>query len=124
VFEETNLLELVRRIGREVAQPALRELMERHPSVGEVRGRGLFWAVELIKNRQSREMLVPFNATGVAKEPMTQLVAACRELGLWPFSHFNRIHVAPPLIITGDELRDGIGRLDQALAVADKYVEG
>jgi taurine--2-oxoglutarate transaminase len=55
---------------------------------------------------------------------MTQLVAACRELGLWPFSHFNRIHVAPPLIITAEELQDGIGRLDQALAVADRYVEG
>ncbi|MGA7172235.1 MAG: aspartate aminotransferase family protein, partial [Candidatus Dormiibacterota bacterium] len=85
---------------------------------------GLFWAVELVKNRQSREMLVPYNASGQGNEPMTQLVAACRELGLWPFSHFNRIHVAPPLIITDDELRDGIHRLDQALAVADKYVEG
>jgi taurine--2-oxoglutarate transaminase len=69
-------------------------------------------------------MLVPFNASGAAKEPMTQLVAACHELGLWPFSHFNRIHVAPPLIITAEELQDGIGRLDQALAVADRYVEG
>ena len=124
VFEETNLLDHVRRLGREVAEPALRDLMARHPSIGEVRGRGLFWAVELVKNRQSREMLVPFNASGAAKEPMTQLVAACRELGLWPFSHFNRIHVAPPLIITAEELQDGIGRLDQALAVADRYVEG
>ncbi|MGA9921730.1 MAG: aspartate aminotransferase family protein [Candidatus Dormiibacterota bacterium] len=124
VFEETELLEHVRRLGREVAGPALRDLMERHPSIGEVRGQGLFWAVELVKNRQSREMLVPYNASGQGNEPMTQLVAACRELGLWPFSHFNRIHVAPPLIITDDELRDGIHRLDQALAVADKYVEG
>ena len=123
VFEETNLLGHVRRLGREVAEPALRSLMRRHPSIGEVRGRGLFWAIELVKNRQSREMLVPYNASGAAKEPMNQLVAACRELGLWPFSHFNRIHVAPPLIITREELEDGIRRLDQALAVADHYVE-
>ncbi|MGC2192897.1 MAG: aspartate aminotransferase family protein [Candidatus Dormiibacterota bacterium] len=123
VFEESNLLEHVRRLGREVAEPGLRGLMERHPSIGEVRGRGLFWAVELVKNRQSREMLVPYNASGAAKQPMTELVAACRELGLWPFSHFNRIHLAPPLIITADELADGIGRLDQALDVADRYIE-
>jgi taurine--2-oxoglutarate transaminase len=54
---------------------------------------------------------------------MNELVAACRDLGLWPFSHFNRIHVAPPLVISGEELEDGISRLDQALAVADRYVE-
>jgi len=124
VFEETSLLDHVRRLGREVAEPALRGLMDRHPSVGDVRGRGLFWAVELVRDRESRQMLVPYNATGAAKEPMTELVAACRDLGLWPFSHFNRIHVAPPLIITETELRDGIGRLDQALGVADRYAEG
>jgi taurine--2-oxoglutarate transaminase len=124
VFEETNLLEHVRRLGHEVAEPALRSLMQRHPSIGEVRGRGLFWAVELVRNRKSREMLVPYNASGAAKEPMNQLVTACRELGLWPFSHFNRIHVAPPLIITEEELQDGISRLDQALAVADGFFVG
>lgn len=124
VFEETHLLEHVRRVGRDVAEPALRELAKRHPSVGEVRGRGLFWAVELVRNRQTREMLVPYNATGTDKEPMNKLVAACRDLGLWPFSHFNRIHVAPPLVMTGEELEDGISRLDMALTVADSYVEG
>jgi taurine--2-oxoglutarate transaminase len=98
--------------------------MARHPSVGEVRGRGLFWAVELVKNRETRQMLVPYNAAGAGKEPMNRVVAACRDLGLWPFSHFNRIHVAPALIITREELEDGISRLDQALTVADGYVEG
>jgi taurine---2-oxoglutarate transaminase len=124
VFEETHLLDHVRRLGSEVAEPRLRALMARHPSVGEVRGRGLFWAVELVKNRETREMLVPYNAAGTAKEPMNRVVAACRDLGLWPFSHFNRIHVAPALIITPEELEDGISRLDQALTVADSYVEG
>jgi taurine--2-oxoglutarate transaminase len=124
VFEETQLLAQVRKLGDEVAKPGLVALMERHPSVGEIRGRGLFWAVELVRNRKTREMLVPFNAAGAAREPMTELIAACRELGLWPFSHFNRIHVAPPLVINASELEDGIGRLDQALTVADRYVDG
>lgn len=124
VFEESHLLEQVRRLGQEVVQPGLKDLMERHPAVGDVRGRGLFWAVELVKNRESREMLVPYNASGPAKEPMTRLMAACRELGLWPFMHFNRIHIAPPLIISGEELRTGLGYLDEALQVADHYADG
>lgn len=123
VFEETHLLEHVRQLGQEVVKPRLDRLWERHPSIGEVRGQGLFWAIELVRNRESREMLVPYNASGPAREPMNQVVAACRELGLWPFSHFNRIHVAPPLIITRQELQDGLDRLDEALAVADRYLQ-
>lgn len=122
VFEETGLLDHVRRMGAEVVGPGLRELEKNHPSVGEVRGRGLFWAVELVRNRASREMLVPYNASGTSKDPMNKVVAACRSIGLWPFSHFNRIHVAPPLVITKDEIEDGISRLDSALSVADEFV--
>lgn len=124
VFEATRILEHVRRLGHEVVGPTLKRWIERHPSIGQVRGRGLFWAVELVRDRESREMLVPYNASGAAKEPMNQVMAACRDLGLWPFSHFNRIHIAPPLIITQEELEDGLARMDQALAVADKLVQG
>jgi taurine--2-oxoglutarate transaminase len=82
------------------------------------------WALELVKNRQSREMLVPFNAAGESNLPMSRLAGACRELGLWPFTHFNRVHIVPPLVITEAELREGIGKLDQALSVADEYYSG
>jgi taurine--2-oxoglutarate transaminase len=124
VFEESHLLEHVRQLGEEVAEPALRALAEHHPSIGEVRGFGLMWALELVKNRQSREMLVPFNAAGESNLPMSRLAGACRELGLWPFTHFNRVHIVPPLVITEAELREGIGKLDQALSVADEYYSG
>lgn len=121
-FEAEGILDHVRRLGQEVAGPRLRALAATHPCVGEVRGRGLMWAVELVRNRESREMLVPFNASGADNQPMSRLAGACKELGVWPFTHFNRIHVAPPLVITADELSDGIARLDQALSVADEYV--
>ena len=121
-FEEEGILDHVRQLGQQVAGPQLRALAASHPCVGEVRGRGLMWAVELVRNRESREMLVPFNASGADNEPMSRLAGACKELGVWPFTHFNRIHVAPPLVITADELSDGIARLDQALRVADEYV--
>lgn len=123
-FEREGILERVRRLGSEVAGPRLRALADDHPSVGEVRGMGLMWAVELVRDRNSREMLVPFNASGSATAPMAELFAACRAGGLWPFTHFNRVHVAPPLVITEAELEQGIEVLDRALDVADRYAVG
>ncbi len=124
VYHEEGIIEHVRRLGEEVAGPLLRELAERHPSVGEVRGRGLMWAIELVRNRDTREMLVPYNASGPAAEPMNRVAAACKKRGLWPFTHFNRVHVVPPLVITAEQLKEGIAILDEALAVADEYVTG
>lgn len=123
-FEREGILERVRRLGTEVAGPRLRALADDHPSVGEVRGMGLMWAVELVRDRSTREMLVPFNASGSANAPMAELAAACRAGGLWPFTHFNGVHVAPPLVITEEELEQGIDVLDRALDVADRYAVG
>lgn len=82
---------------------------------------GLMWAVELVRDRGTREMLVPFNPSGAANQPMAEVAAACRAGGLWPFTHFNRVHVAPPLVISEAELLEGIDILDHALDVADRY---
>ena len=87
------------RSATDVIGPALRDLAERHPRVGEVRGLGVFWALELVRDRATREPLVPFNAAGAAAAPMDEFAAACKERGLWPFTHFNRIHVVPPCTI-------------------------
>jgi len=121
IFKEEGVLEHARTLGTEVIGPALRELQERHPSVGEVRGLGVFWAIELVRDRESREPLVPFNAAGEAAAPMNEVVAACKAKGVWPFSHFNRIHVVPPCTIPVDDLRLGLEAIDEALTVADRY---
>ena len=71
-----------------------------HPSIGEVRGLGCFWGVELVKNRETREMLVPFNATGEAAAPVARLAKASLERGLYLMTHWNVIMVVPPLTIT------------------------
>ncbi len=120
-FEKEGILAHVRRLGAEVVGPRLAALAEDHPSVGEVRGMGLLWAVELVRDRQTREMLVPYNASGAANRPMAELAEACKSGGLWPFTHFNRVHVAPPLVISEAELLEGIDVLDRALDVADRY---
>jgi taurine--2-oxoglutarate transaminase len=122
IFEDDDLVGRARRLGEEVIRPALEELAGRHPSVGEVRGLGCFFAIELVRDAATREPYVPFNASGAAAAPMNELVAACRERGVWPFAHFNRLHVAPPLVIEEDQLRSGIEAIDDALEQADAAV--
>ncbi|WP_136031150.1 aspartate aminotransferase family protein [Microbacterium sp. PF5] len=124
VFRRDGILERVRDLGERVVEPTLRSWVERHPSVGEVRGRGLFWAVELVRDAETREPLVPFNAAGADAAPMVAFAAAARRAGVWPFTHFNRVHVAPPLVIEEEELRRGLRVIDEALAVADEVAAG
>jgi taurine--2-oxoglutarate transaminase len=104
------------RLGREVIGPALAELAERHEIVGEVRGVGAFWAVELVRDRATREPLVPYAAAGPANAPMAALTKACLRRGLLPFVNGSRTHVVPALNITDDEARYGLALLDEALA--------
>jgi taurine--2-oxoglutarate transaminase len=124
IFKEEGIVEYARALGEDVIGPALRDMAQRHPSVGEVRGLGVFWAVELVRDRATREPLVPYNAAGAAAAPMAELAAACRERGLWPFTHFNRIHVVPPCTIARDDLADGLRMLDEALETADRHCVG
>ncbi|MCX5036423.1 MULTISPECIES: aspartate aminotransferase family protein [Streptomyces] len=121
VMAEEGVVEHAARLGGEVVEPALRELAERHPSVGEVRGTGMFWALELVKDRETREPLVPYNATGQAAAPMSAFAASAKAHGLWPFVNMNRTHVVPPCNITEAELEEGLAALDTALSVADEY---
>ncbi len=124
VMREEKVIEGARALGEDVIGPELRALADRHPSVGEVRGLGVFWALELVRDRGTREPLVPFNAAGEAAAPMAEFAAACKQRGLWPFVHFNRTHVVPPCTTSPDEIREGIAILDEALTVADRYYVG
>ncbi|MGH3444514.1 MAG: aspartate aminotransferase family protein, partial [Nocardioidaceae bacterium] len=90
-FEKEHILDHVRHLGESVVGPRLRDLAERHPCVGEVRGLGLMWAIELVRDRESRQMLVPFNASGPDAAPMGEFATRCKANGLWPFTHFNRV---------------------------------
>ncbi|AHW64571.1 Putative aminotransferase [Corynebacterium glyciniphilum AJ 3170] len=123
VMEDDGVLERVRDLGERVVRPFVEDLAQRHPVVGAVRGVGLFWAIELVRDRESREPLVPFNAAGEANAPMVEFAAACKVRGLWPFMHFNRVHVAPPLVISEEELVRGLQITDEALGLLDQYVK-
>ncbi|MES4890380.1 aspartate aminotransferase family protein [Streptomyces sp. NPDC096012] len=121
VMAEEGVVENARRLGETVVGPGLADLAERHPSVGEVRGVGMFWALELVKSRETREPLVPYNAAGEANAPMAAFAGAAKRHGLWPFVNMNRTHVVPPCNATEAELKEGLEALDAALTVADEY---
>ena len=120
-MQDEGMIASAARLGAEVLGPRLRELAERHPSVGDVRGIGALWALELVRDPATREPLVPYAAAGPAFAPMAELGAACLERGLIVFPFGNRINVAPPLNLSDTEAADGLAILDEVLSVADGY---
>nr|BFD93481.1 aspartate aminotransferase family protein [Kitasatospora sp. Xyl93] len=118
---EEGIVENARHIGETVLGPGLRELAERHPSIGEVRGLGVFWALDLVRDRETREPLVPYNAAGADNAPMAELAAACKQRGLWPFVNMNRFHVVPPCTVTEEEAKTGLAVLDEVLSLTDAH---
>jgi taurine--2-oxoglutarate transaminase len=122
-FREEGVVENAAAMG-EAFREELTGLAARHPSIGEVRGLGCFWGLELVRNGETREPLVPFNGAGEAAAPMGRLVKAALDRGLYLMVHWNVIMVCPPLTITREELDEGISILDDALAIADEYYAG
>ncbi len=120
VYEEDRLLERARATGR-VMKELLADLQARHPSVGAARSIGLFGAVELVRNRRTREPMAPFNGTS---PEMAALARFFREEGLFTFVRWNTFFTNPPLVITEAELGEAFGIIDRGLALADRAVEG
>lgn len=119
-MRDEGIVENAAHLGADIIGPALRDMAQRHRSVGEVRGAGVFWAVELVKDRETREPLAPYGGSSAA---MNTVIAFCKENGLMPFTNFNRIHVVPPCNASDDEVRAGLEILDRALDVADRYAQ-
>jgi taurine--2-oxoglutarate transaminase len=119
-FREEGIVENAAAAG-EYLSVELRGLQDRHPSVGDVRGLGCFYGVELVRSRATREPLVPYNAGGEAAEPVLRMSSAALERGLYLFIHWNVVLVVPPLTVTRAELDEGLGVLDEVLAIADEY---
>jgi len=120
-MKEEKIIENAASIGENVIGPGLRELAEKHMLIGEVRGIGVFWAMDLVTDRATRAPLAPFAGTSPA---MQQLVVECKNRGLMPFVHFNRMHVVPPCVVTEAEAKEGLAIIDQALSAIGSYYEG
>jgi len=122
-FREEGIVEHAAEMS-DVFGDALNGLAAKHPSIGDVRGLGCFWGLELVRNRETREMLVPFNASAEDMQPVGRIAKAALERGLYLMTHWNVIMVCPPLTITRDELDEGIAILDDVLSIADEYYTG
>ena len=117
-YEKHNIVENAAKMGMYM-EKRLNELAESHKSIGEVRGKGLFWGVELVKDRETKE---PFATRKEKFLPTIQkkMSAAAMEKGVYLVNIINHFIVAPPLIVTEAEIDEGIAVLDEVLAIADR----
>src|SRR5947207_291808 len=120
IFREEGIVEHAAAMGP-LFETELNALAAKHPSIGDVRGLGCFWGLELVKSRTTREPLVPFNGAGEAGAPVMRMAKAALERGLYLMTHWNIVMVCPPLTITREELDEGIAILDDVLSIADEY---
>jgi taurine--2-oxoglutarate transaminase len=122
-MHDEGTVEAAARLGTSVLGPGLARLADKHPSVGDVRGIGALWTIELVRDRATKEPLVPTGATGKANAPMTAFMTACRHRDLLTLVLGNRVHVAPPLNIDDVDAARGLAVLDEALTEADEFVD-
>src|SRR6185437_4355456 len=120
-IRDEGIVENASDIGKQTLGPGLAQLADRHPVIGEIRGLGVFWALDLVSDRASRAMLAPYGGSSPA---MDALIAACRSRGLLTFTNYNRLHVVPPCVITDEQAKEGLAILDEALAEADAFYTG
>jgi taurine--2-oxoglutarate transaminase len=106
-MEEEKVVENSKMIGEKVLGPGLNALKDKHQIIGDVRGSGVFWAVEFVTNRDTKE---PVDAAWMGK-----LKAALLAHKLLPFMADNRLHVVPPCVVTEDEAREGLAIIDAVL---------
>ena len=121
VMKEEKMLENATMIGEKVLGPGLLELAKKHKVIGDIRGAGVFWGVDLVSDRETHEPLAPYGASSAA---MNELVAACKKNGLMPFNNFNRIHLCPPCNISVEDAQLGLEILDKSLTEIAKYYTG
>lgn len=119
VIKTDRLVEHAAGMGT-IMRRMLNDLGEAHPSIGEVRSIGLFGIIELVKDRKTKEPMAPWN--GSAPE-MAALKKYCTDHGLFIYTHWHTVLIIPPLIISEEQLKEGMEVLDQALAITDKAVK-
>ena len=98
------------------------ELIKQHPSIGDCRNTGLFGCRELVKNREPKEPIAPWNATPDQMTIMNEVAAKIKELCMYTFVRWSYIFIAPPLNINKAELDEGLAIISAALKIADAHV--
>ncbi|MHB8261558.1 MAG: aminotransferase class III-fold pyridoxal phosphate-dependent enzyme [Bacteroidia bacterium] len=120
IYEEDNLIENAANMGHYIDKQ-VEKLKDKHPSIGDFRNTGLLGCIELVKNRKTKEPMAPWNAAPNQMEVMNKVAAKINELGMYTFVRWNWIFIAPPLIITKDQIDEGLDIISKAIAIADEH---
>jgi taurine--2-oxoglutarate transaminase len=122
IYEDENLLANAEEMGRYM-DSQLEMLKQKHPAVGDWRNTGLLGCIELVKNKNTKEAMAPFNAKPEEMAVMNKVAAKIRELGMYTFVRWSYIFVAPPLIVTREQIDEGIKIISEAITIADAAIE-
>lgn len=122
IIEEENLVEKAAEMGKYL-ESEVEKLKEKHPSIGDFRNTGLLGCIELVKNRETKEPITPWNAKPNEMEVTNKMAAKIRELGMFTFVRWNWIFIAPPLNVSKEEIDEGLHIISQAISIADQYCE-
>lgn len=111
-MDSEGIVAHAKQIGAELIGPGLEKLADKHPVIGEVRGTGVFWAMELVADEATREPL----SAALMGRAKGELVSR----GVLPFIADNRIHVVPPCVVTADEVAEAMAAYDEVLTLLDE----
>ena len=118
IYEEDNLIENAANMGNYLEEK-VHDMKQQHPSIGDFRNKGLLGCIELVKNRDTKELMAPFNASPEQMETMSKVASKIKDLGMYTFVKWSYIFIAPPLCITKDQIDEGLGIISEALKIAD-----
>lgn len=123
IMEEENMVANAEKMGQYI-NLKVEELKDKHPSIGDFRNTGLLGCLELVKDRQTKKPVTPWNAKPEQSEVTHRIAAKIREAGMFTFVKWNFIFIAPPLIVTQNQIDEGLHIISEALSIADEYYTG
>ncbi len=122
IYDTDGLFENALKMGSYIEQ-RIETMKERHPSIGDFRNTGLLGCIELVKNRENKEPITEWNAKPEGMEITNKIAAKIRELGMFTFVRWNYIFVCPPLIVTEEQIDEGLEIISKAISLADEYCD-
>jgi taurine--2-oxoglutarate transaminase len=120
IYEDDNLIANAAAMGKYM-EAQVEKLKQKHKSIGDFRNTGLLGCIELVKNRTTKEPMAPFNAKPDEMTVMNKVAAKIKELGMYTFVRWSYIFVAPPLIVTKEQIDEGLAIISEAISIADEH---
>jgi len=122
IYEDENLIQNAAAMGKYLDKQ-VEILKQKHASIGDWRNTGLLGCLEMVKDRETKEPMAPFNAKPAEMPTMNKVAAKIKELGMYTFVRWSYIFIAPPLCITKEQIDEGLAIISEAISIADKTIK-